>query len=386
MILLDEQFDYWKKVKRGTPTECWRFRGKDFMGKVPANVAYDIHHGVDPGHFRIKHTCGHQWCVNPAHLELPILKAEPETLVQTVLEELATDTSLLGLFESMDDTPQIREDYVRVPIGYPGSKNRSLDKIMPHLPYRNTYCEPFGGSAAVLFARKPSNLEVYNDRFGGITTFYRCLRDPEKMKQLFELVDWTIHSREEFIHFKQTWEKEEDDVLRAFKWYYMHQSSFGNQGRHFGRATSGQAQTGGRIRNNARFFEPVHRRLLNVQIENLDWRVIFRDYDNEETVWYLDPPYVRYSKGMYKHEFKKADHIELCERIQGLKGFVALSGYGDQETFDIYNKYDWDDQFSWQTQSSMEGLAFTDTNNLAEYHDTIKRGVASEILYIRESR
>lgn len=379
MIGLDDIFKFWDKVDRLTPDKCWRFKGRDFKGFAPIRISYFIHHQVDPGFTKVVQTCKNVACVNPFHLDLWTPRVEPAL-------EVPVDQTLLGLFEALDDTPVIREDFVRPPIGYPGAKNRSLDKLLPHLPYRNTYVEPFGGSGAVMFARKPSPLEVYNDRFGGITSFYRCLRDRKMMERLYDLADLTVHSREEFITCKLTWEQEEDDVLRAFKWYYQHQVSFGNQARHFGRATSGNAQIGARVRNNIQFFEKVHHRLHNVQIENLDWRIMFKDYDSPDTVWYLDPPYVKYSKGMYKHEFTKADHIELCERISKLEGFVALSGYGDKETFEIYNRYQWDDMHEWEARTSMVGLAFTDTNNLQKHEATIKRDSAREVLYIREAK
>jgi DNA adenine methylase len=292
---------------------------------------------------------------------------------------------LFNLMMSMDDTPQIRKGTVRSPFGFPGGKSRSLDKILPHLPYRNTYCEPFGGSAAILLCRNESPLEVYNDRFGGVVSFYRCLRDKDKMEKLIELITLTPHSREEFTNFQSTWEGMNSEIDRAHRWYCHHQMSFGNQGRHFGRCTSKKSQMGRKLKTNLKFFEPCHQRLQNVQIENLDWRVCIRDYDNSETVFYLDPPYVKYAHGVYKHEFTRSDHVELSHRIFTLQGFVALSGYDDPDTQQIYGHLDWDDIYRWETNCSMLGLAFSDTNNLAAHKDNIHRKEGSEILFIKRA-
>jgi hypothetical protein len=51
-----------------------------------------------------------------------------------------------------------------IAFGYYGGKFSHLDFILPLLPtsYRH-YCEPFGGSAAVLINRKPAAVETYND-------------------------------------------------------------------------------------------------------------------------------------------------------------------------------------------------------------------------------
>lgn len=106
------------------------------------------------------------------------------------------------LFDMLDGLsthvePESRDqEILRPPFSYPGSKSRSIDKILPHLPYTGVYIEPFGGSAAVLLARRPSKLEVFNDRYAGVVAFYRCIRDNNLMCQLCERLDLTIHARE----------------------------------------------------------------------------------------------------------------------------------------------------------------------------------------------
>lgn len=293
---------------------------------------------------------------------------------------------LLSLFRSLNNTPEVRENYVRAPLGYPGGKSKSVKQIIPFLPYRGGYCEVFGGSASILLARHSSDLEIYNDRYGGIVSFYRCLRDPFKCQKLIERLELTVHSREEFIWCKETWEDVTDDVERAARWYYMHQNSFGQQERNFGRAgKGGKGQHGNALRNNLKFFAPVHDRIRNVQIENLDWRHCLSDFDHHSMVFYLDPTYVKYAKGAYVHNMTTEDHHEMIDRIQHLDGFVALSGYDDEETRAIYNKYPWSQILTWQQTTSSVALAFSDTNNRAGMEDSIKRHKVTESLWIREN-
>ncbi|KAG0292328.1 hypothetical protein BGZ96_004321, partial [Linnemannia gamsii] len=52
---------------------------------------------------------------------------------------------------------------VKPPITWFGGKSRLAPKIIQHFAKHQTYCEPFGGSGAVLLAKSPSNVEVYND-------------------------------------------------------------------------------------------------------------------------------------------------------------------------------------------------------------------------------
>lgn len=285
---------------------------------------------------------------------------------------------LIGL-DSHDE--EVRENYVRAAFPYPGAKSRSLDKILPHLPYRSGYGEPFGGSGAVLLSRNASKLEVFNDRHAGVTAFYRCIRDRLKMNALMDRMQLCLHSREEFIWCKKTWKDCEDDVERAARWYYMVLTSFGAQGRHFGRCVRGKAQIGPKIKNNLKLFHEIHLRLLHTQIENQDWRTCLKDYDHEDFVWYIDPPYYQYAKGMYECELSKEDHHELLDRIFKLKGFVALSGYENP----IYDSYNWTSRFDWTVIVSSLGQGFTETNNLAGKQDLLQRGTSKEVLWIKES-
>ena len=52
----------------------------------------------------------------------------------------------------------------RFAFGYYGGKYSHLRWLLPLLPKTRAYCEPFGGSAAVLLNREPSPVETFNDR------------------------------------------------------------------------------------------------------------------------------------------------------------------------------------------------------------------------------
>lgn len=289
-------------------------------------------------------------------------------------------SDLFAAFESMrEEQARAKDIPVRAPFNYPGGKSRSLKEILPHLPHRSFYGEPFGGSGALLLARASSDLEVFNDRCSGVTAFYRCIRDGRKMNAMLDRLNLCLHSREEFVWCRDTWKDCQDDVERGARWWYMVTTSFAAQGMFFGRCNSGKAQIGPKIKNNLKLFPEVHRRLLHVQIENQDWRSILKDFDSKDAVWYLDPPYYSYAKGMYSHEMNKQDHVELIERVFQLKGFVAISGYENE----LYDKQKWDEKHQWLVRSSSLSANKTETNNLAG-HD-VQRGLARETLWIKES-
>ena len=110
--------------------------------------------------------------------------------------------------------------------------------------------------------------------------------------------------------------------------------------------------------------------------------MILKDFDSHDTVFYLDPPYVpgtTYS-GEYLHKMDKTDHINLCNQIFNLKGYVALSGYKN----DIYDGYPWDDIKTWRVHVSAQGHVFNEENNRKETQDIEKTKYADEWLYIKD--
>jgi DNA adenine methylase len=246
------------------------------------------------------------------------------------------DQSLLDALDELESMDETKFFPLRAPFSYPGGKQRLADNIVKLLPHRKSYIEPFGGAASVLLARQPitHELEVYNDAYGGVACFYMCLANPELYTRLIDRLQVTVHSRELFEAWKN-W-NHEDIVERAARWYYITITSFASIGRNWGRtiAKSGMA---GRIQSKLKEFPAIHERMSRVQIENEDWRVILKVYDNPDAVFYMDPPYLLSQPGAYTCEMSDNDHVELMQRIGELEGFVAISGYPcelyDKQTF-----------------------------------------------------
>lgn len=286
------------------------------------------------------------------------------------------DDDLFAMMQSMDATPVEREDFIRAPFPYVGAKNRSMAELTKHLPYTNTWVDAFGGSGSVTLGRRSCKFEVFNDRHAGIVSFYRCLRDRHLKDKLLDRLDLTVHSREEYIWSHETWDHEaNDDVERAARWYYSIVYSFGGVGRNFGRSKNDACVMSGKIRDKLHLFERIHDRFKYVQVENLDWRQVLQDYDSDDAVIYLDPPYV--DKNVYTHNMSRNDHVEMCTRIFNCRGFVALSGYDSE----MYDKFPWDRKETWKASVTVTSRAVTtDTSNVTR----IGSNEALECLWIKE--
>lgn len=81
-----------------------------------------------------------------------------------------------------------------------------------------------------------------------------------------------------------------------------------------------------------------------VIIEHRDATHVMLQHDSDVTLHYVDPPYVKSTRGDqkddYAFEMTDEDHIKLASSLHSLKGMVLLSGYKS----DLYNELyrDWD--------------------------------------------
>jgi DNA adenine methylase len=272
-----------------------------------------------------------------------------------------------------------KSDYyepIKAPFVWVGGKGRFVGKILPHLPYSEKYVEPFGGSMSVLLARSPSAVEVYNDRYSGVVDFYRCLRDPELYNKLIERIELTVHGREMFSLLKEE-RSSNDPVIRAAAWYYIQQVSFGGVGRCYGRSLG--KGFAGRYKDKLPHFEEIHKRLRNVQIENMDWRPVITDWDSEDTVFYIDPPYIGTDTSMYGEgkKWEVSDLHDLLDTIFSIDGFVAMSGY----PLDLIDIYPWSDRIEWDASVTVSPVVGNERNQRI---DTNQRNKSTEVLWIKD--
>lgn len=272
-----------------------------------------------------------------------------------------------------------RTAYERAPFSMPGSKNASLKHILPKLPRRGKWVEHFGGSGVVSWNVPETKLMVYNDRYGGVVSFYRCLQSKRHMELIQRLEHLTPpSSREEWLHARATWCNERDDVERAAKWFYMVRNSVIGKGKAYARSTNSPPPIV--LPNSLKLFEPLHLKLQNFLIENLDWRVSARDFDSIDCVHYFDPPYVDTDPGLYEHKWSRDDLADLLRTIGKLKGFVALSGYDDPQ---INQCSFWTERIDWNVVITSDVKAFTDENYKVDNNSGYE--VGTEVLWIKEA-
>lgn len=221
--------------------------------------------------------------------------------------------------------------------GWYGGKYSHLDWVLPLLPDSHHYCEPFGGSAAILLNRKPSPVETYNDLDGDVVTFFRILR--EQPDELIRLLSLTPFSREEFYLSLKNGDENISNIERARRFFVRARqvrtglaqtATLGRWANCKNTSRAGMSGVVSRWLGSVRDLPEIANRLLRVQIESRPANEVIRLYDDEGTLFYCDPPYPHNSRGddkAYLFEMNDDDHKELSSILNRCKGKVAVSGY-----------------------------------------------------------
>ncbi len=231
---------------------------------------------------------------------------------------------------------QLKTSRKVIAFGWYGGKFSHLDWLLPLLPPCHHYCEPFGGSAAILLNRPSSPVETYNDLDGEVVNFFKVLRQ-EKGK-LIESIGLTPFSREEFAQACEL-DSHLPEFERARRFYVRARqvrtglAQTATVGRWANCKNTSRAGMSGVISRWLGGIEDltfIAERLLRVQIENRPAIDIINLYDSRDTLFYCDPPYVHGTRGdtkSYGYELTDDGHRQLAKVLNSIKGLVAISNY-----------------------------------------------------------
>lgn len=144
-------------------------------------------------------------------------KPAPIRATRHLFDDATAKDDVRALVERNNGIAPSRNGRRKIAFGWYGGKFSHLDWLLPLLPEVHHYCEPFGGSAAVLLNRSTAPVETYNDLDGEIANFFRILRD--KKEQLIEAIGLTPFSREEFSIACERPKKPISNVERARRFF-----------------------------------------------------------------------------------------------------------------------------------------------------------------------
>lgn len=252
---------------------------------------------------------------------------------------------------------------MRAVFRYPGSKWSIAEWIISHFPEgyeKMVYLEPFLGSGAVFFNKRPGAVETINDLDDDVVNLFQILRErPEDLKKALWL---TPNSREEY---DRAFEPCEDSLEQARRFMVRTTQAIGAKLGHgkCGWRNHKQMKIGGTACKWAGITETIDEAAARlrggtknlVQIEKMDALRLIERYNTPDALIYIDPPYVRSTRksgALYVHEMTDEGQKRLLGLIASSKAKIIISGY-DSEMYNEMLK-------GWRTDSTMSQTTSTE--------------------------
>jgi DNA adenine methylase len=211
---------------------------------------------------------------------------------------------------------------VRPPIKWVGGKSRLVATILPLIPPHITYVEPFGGAGAVLLAKPPAEVSVWNDL----------------NLELYRMWCW-LQSHDTsglaLIPFgRNTWRLGRQNEFGAASTYCVQNMCFGGMAR--GYAVSPQVSNTPKWIAGIQQLGALQQAIKKVKFLNRNALEVIQEYDSPETFFYLDPPYLpeTTTESTYTCDLTPKQHEELLHVCKQACGKVLISGYDNT----LYNK------------------------------------------------
>lgn len=208
-----------------------------------------------------------------------------------------------------------------------GGKSYLIDFVISHFPagYESmTYVEPFCGAASILLNKRKSAREAISDINSGLIAIFKALRDSGDFIDSLTGIGYSEDS------FNKALSNGYDTAVNE---YVLRRMSRGGLKKAFSwsdRLRGGKPGDVNAWITMLQVLPEIAERIKNVEIYLSDFRKIITENDFENSLFYLDPPYLpetRAAKKAYDNEMAFDDHVDLLDMIKNIKGKAILSGY-----------------------------------------------------------
>ena len=226
---------------------------------------------------------------------------------------------------------------------YRGGKFHLAPRLVKLFPPYKIYVEVFGGAANLLLAKPPSQIEVYNDNNGLLVNLFEIVRN--RPKDFLKRCRNIPYSRELY----QAWKRDltripkelvihADRVDYAVKTFYIIVSSFtGDPTKGWAFQRSGRDGGPSRWLNVRQRVQALTERFRHVAIDHLDFRDCIKNWDSDETFFFLDPPYLTSkAHGWYGNDFTLKDHKDLADILFRVKAKWLMTLDDSPRVRDLY--------------------------------------------------
>lgn len=233
---------------------------------------------------------------------------------------------------------------IRPPVKTHGGKWYLKDFVISHFPEnyeQMTYVEPFCAGASVFLNKKPSVVEVISDIDDGVVAVFKALRD--EPREFINRVKRTTYSERAFkIALNKSEQAFDDYFEQAINEYILRRMSRGGLKKAFAWSDRMRGGKPGDINAWETMLEQlsiISERIQQATIVCKDFTEVLKAWDEENTLFYLDPPYLHSTRSegsteLYEHELTVEDHMNMIHLAKNARGKVIISGYSSP----LYNR------------------------------------------------
>jgi len=204
-----------------------------------------------------------------------------------------------------------------------------------------SYCEPFCAGASVFLNKDPSSEEIIGDIDKGVVCVFKALRD--EPKEFLTRIKRTRYTERAFKMAQNRSESEFDDYIdQAINEYVLRRMSRGGLKKAFAWSDRERGGKPGDVNAWETMIDQlpsIAERVKNTTILNKNFIEVFKVCDEENTLFYLDPPYLHSTRtegstDLYENEMTVEDHINMLHLAKNARGKVIISGYASP----LYNR------------------------------------------------
>ncbi len=240
------------------------------------------------------------------------------------------------------------------PLRYPGGKNKLskfISKVCIDNDIKGHYVEPYAGGASValylLLEDKVDKITI-NDFDRSIYAFWHSvLRNTKKLCDLIENTEINIENWQKAKNIQKN--KSKENLLDlGFSTFFLNRTNFSgiiNAGVIGGPGQNGKYKIDCRFNKKEliKRIKLIAKHKKQIKLYNLDAlkliKKIEKESDNNQTIFYFDPPYYLKASSLYMNYYKNNQHKEVAETIKNIRNINWIVSYDN--TLEIEKIYNW---------------------------------------------
>jgi len=240
------------------------------------------------------------------------------------------------------------------PLRYPGGKNK-LSKFIAQICVDNNinghYVEPFAGGASValylLIEKKVEKITI-NDFDRSIFAFWHSvLKNTKKLCNLIENTEININNWKKARDIQKIKNKAKLLDL-GFSTFFLNRTNISGI---INAGVIGGLEQNGKYKIDCRFnkkvlikrIEAIAKHKKQIKLYNLDALMLIskiqKESNNQQTIFYFDPPYYLKGASLYMNHYKDSQHKKVSKAIKNIKSINWIVSYDN--TPEIEEFYKW---------------------------------------------